>query len=299
MELKMPVIRFTIMFFLSTLLLTTTIFSQQSDWLLTKKNYNLINEPIDVIIPCADKDIETLERSINGIKKNVINVRRVIVVSPYRLTDKAEWFDESNYPFSKYDLAYEVFGNEEEAIFNSSSKSRIGWVYQQFLKLYAHLVIPDISSNMLIVDADTIFLKPVAFLGANGEGLYNPGKECFEPYFDHAARLLPGFKKVFSNYSGISHHMLFQKDVIIDLLQTIEEYHNTEAWKALCHCIDRDQFKCVGISEYEIYFNFVFSRSNQMKIRPLKWTNVSKISDIKKYRKKDYHYVSCHAYMRK
>ena len=93
----------------------------------------------------------------------------------------------------------------------SERKPQVGWYYQQLLKLYAAFVIPDISSNVLIVDADTIFLNPVHFLNAQHAGLYNPGTEYNPPYFEHAAKLIPNFKKLFPQHSGISHHMLFQK----------------------------------------------------------------------------------------
>src|SRR5690349_12611233 len=67
--------------------------------------FSFSNSPIDVVIPCVEEDLLSLDLCINGIRENGKNVRRIIVVSRIPLTDKAEWFNESNYPFSIGDVA--------------------------------------------------------------------------------------------------------------------------------------------------------------------------------------------------
>ena len=265
---------------------------------LEKVRYQLGMDPIDVVILCTDKDLPTLDLCIEGIRKNGQDVRRVIVVSPRRLTDNAELFDEKNYPFTPFDLALQIFGNEDQARTFTMGGSRLGWIYQQLLKLYAPFTIPDISSNVLVLDADTIFLNPVSFRGPFGEGLYNPGSEYEPPYFEHMDRLIPGLKKVFPSYSGISHHMLFQRSPLQDLLTTIESIHHTEAWKAFCRCMDHQYLHQSAMSEYEIYFNFVFTRSDQMQVRPLKWINCIPIATLARHRRDGYIYAACHAWCR-
>ncbi len=289
---------------LTTLLLLLFCFnrtgSEESNTPLPQKqHYSLPYEPIDVIIPCTEKDLPTLHHCIEGIKKYGKNVRRVIVISPEPFTEKAEWFDENNYPFNKFDIALQIFGDEKKANELASKPSRLGWIFQQFIKLYAPFVIPDISSNVLVLDADTIFLRPIEFLGPLGEGLYNTGTERHPPYFVHMSKLIPGFTRVFPDFSGISHHMLFQKSVLEDLLNTIESIHHIDAWKALCNCIDIKHFHRSSLSEYEIYFNFVFAKTDQVKIRLLKWKNISEIDQIPICQKEGYHFVSCHDYLRK
>ncbi|MFS8564210.1 MAG: DUF6492 family protein [Rhabdochlamydiaceae bacterium] len=265
---------------------------------LTKVSYRFEEAPIDVIIPCIAKDKETLDLCIEGIRKNGKNIRRIIILSSEPISKNAEWFDEKKFPFTKYEVALEITQDEKKAKELLAGPSRIGWIYQQFLKFYAPFVIPDISSNVLLLDADTVFLKPVAFVGPSGEGLYNPGTEHHQPYFRHAARLIPGFKKIFKGYSGISHHMLFQKSILADLMSEIKLYHHVEPWKAMCHCIDHRYLSLSSLSEYEIYFNFAFMRTSQVKVRPLKWANISSLDEIATYQEKGYDYVSCHAYLR-
>lgn len=261
--------------------------------------YNFGNDPIDVVIPCVGKDVETLNLCIQGIRQYGEKIRRIIVISDKKYTDEAEWFNEANYPFTKYDVALAIFHGDEKAARNfvGHPHSRIGWIYQQLLKLYASFVIPGISSNVLILDADTIFLNPVVFINRMGAGLYNPGTEYEAPYFNHMKKLLPGLCRLFPQYSGISHHMIFQRPVLEDLFSLIRTHHNQEPWYAFCSCIDNtDLF--APCSEYEIYFNFVFARTHQVQMRHLKWTNANRLRDRYAYKEDGYHFASFHAFRR-
>jgi hypothetical protein len=274
-----------------------------------KVHYLFSDDPIDVVIPCHPKDAATLDRAITSVKKYVVGLRRIMVISSERITDNAEWIDEKIFPFTKQSLAHEIFKYPDVVRYQFTKKeSRIGWIYQQFLKLYAAFCIPDISSNILIVDSDIVFLKPVDFLCRDktgfsyGAGLYAVGKEYHPPYFEHAARLLPGLKKLYPEYSGIVHHMLFQKPVLIDLFNLIHQQHQVEPWIAIARAIkvvDND-INPSCLSEYEIYFNFVFARTDQVKLRPLKWVNRELAwgpvhdYDIEGYRQKGYDYVAIH-----
>lgn len=258
------------------------------------------NDPVDVIIPCTAKDISTLELCIKGIRENCKEVRRVIVISNSRLTQNAEWFDEKNFPFDKQSVALYLVGGDpiRAKEYLSVPQPRIGWYLQQLLKLYAPFVIPNISSNVLHLDSDTIFLNPVSFLSESGGGLYNPGSEYTIAYFTHMAKLLPGLARIFRDYSGISHHMLLQRSALEDLFEHIESHHKMDLWKAYCICVDKADLFGSGCASDEVYFNFVFSRTDQVAIRKLKWDNMPKLSCIPKCKKEGYHYISCHSWMR-
>ncbi len=267
----------------------------------SKITYPLSPEPIDVIIPCSTKDKETIDLCIQSTRKYVKNIRRIIVISKEPLTHLAEWFDEKNYPFSKEIVALELFDQrEEDAVkFLKSPASRIGWIYQQFLKLYAPFIIPEISSNVLAVDADVIWLKPIEVMTEQGEPLFATGTEYHPPYFDHISRLLEGLKRVYPEHSGVVHHMLFQKPILEDLLQMIQFQHNMEPWKAICHCIDHQDLYFSSFSEYEIYFNFALLRTEQAHLRPIRWGNCDIFEAAEQYKKRGYVYVACHDWRRK
>jgi len=266
----------------------------------SKKKYNFSLEPIDVVIPCIKSDMSTLDLAIAGIRENGHNIRNVFIVSSEPFTKNALWIDEAIFPFTKASVANAIFdGDSEQANkYINHKKTRIGWIYQQLLKLYAPFVIPGISENVLIVDADTIFLNPVRFQTSSGAAFFNPGTEHHKPYFEHAKKLIPGFRRVYSQHSGIAHHMLFQRSVLEDLFNEIRNLHNVEPWVALVQQIDKQQLWVSALSEYEIYFNFVFERNSNVKIRHLKWDNSGDLDSLQTFKKQGCHYVSFHHYLR-
>ena len=78
------------------------------------------------------------------------------------------------------------------------------------------------------------------------------------------------------------------------MFDIITQTHHIEPWKAMCKCMDLHFVYSSCMSEYEIYFNFIFLQTNQVKIRTLKWADAFSLSKIEQYKKLGYHYVSCH-----
>ena len=230
----------------------------------------------DIIIPTTNKDLGTLELCISQCKK-FLKFNRIIVISNERYTHNAEWFDENHFPFTKEDIR-QIIGEHR----------RIGWYFQQLLKLYSFFVIPFITDNILILDSDTIILREIQFFEENIP-LYNTSGAHHKPYFIHMEKLLNSLNRV--SRSGITHHMLFQRDIMLDLFYKVENQHDEEFWKTFMSIVDIEQKS--GASEYEIYFNFIqIYYKDKIKIRKLKWEN-TKNKDINQ----DFDYISCHSYL--
>jgi hypothetical protein len=252
-----------------------------------------MNPQIDVVIPAHKKDLLTLDHCIEGVKRNVANVRRIIVISKERYSDKAEWFDEALYPFSYKEISDLVGGKN------------VGWNYQQLLKLYAVLVIPDILENILILDSDTVFYRKVKFF-ENGLPLYNLGKDknldkdkFFQETLKQIKKLMPEIaEKLPEKYnaiSGICHHMIFQKNVICDLMQHVEKRYNEVFYKAFL----RSAESACGVAEYNLYFFFLVTHHQEKyKIRILKYKNTANFYPLFERLRKKYDYCSYHSYMR-
>ncbi len=253
---------------------------------------------IDVVIPAHKKDLKILNHAIKGIRKNGANVRRIIVVSKEKYTDKAEWFDESLYPFSYQEISELVGGNA------------VGWHFQQLLKLYSVLIIPNISENVLVLDADTVFFKKVKFFSDDGElPLYNLAKdknldksEFHQISLSHIKKVLPQISeklpKEFENISGICHHMLFQKEVILELFSLVEK--NDVDGDFFYKAFLKYRTKSHSIAEYNLYFYFLVAcNPGKYKIRILQYKNTANISFWKYRLFRKYHYCSFHSYMRK
>lgn len=262
-------------------------------------HYDLTNDPIDVVFVSHPKDQETLDDCIDGIRKNCSQVRRVIVVSSVKLSDKAEWFDEKNFPFSIDDVALAIGRGDKkksDSFFRNHNRGP-GWYFQQLLKLYSPFIIPDISSNVLIIDADTIFMNPVEFLNEQFGGLFCVSHlRAKTRYIKHAQRLVPGYKRIYPEVYSVCHHMLFQRPILEDLFATVEEYHKTAFWNAFCFCVNLHARK--GASEYEIYYNYALTHTDQVALRELKWTNSARLNEKDQFKKAGYHFVSFHTYLR-
>jgi len=106
-------------------------------------------------------------------------------------------------------------------------------------------------------------------------------------------KLLPGLKRAFRECSGIVHHMLFQRCVLEDLFQLVEQFHGKNFWEAFCHCVDYTHFS--GASEYEIYFNFFLLRSFSLPyLRSLRWEGINNLKDLEGYKQRDFDFVHSH-----
>jgi len=262
------------------------------------KEFEFTNDPIDVVIPCTDKDFESLELCIEGIKKNCINLGKIFVVSKNKITDKAEWFDETKYPFTFDEVIQSLSKCDPNKIKTNCIKSRAGWYFQQLLKLYSPIVIPNISPNVLVLDSDIIFIKPTYFLNKYNAGMYNLLDEYNRAYFEHAKRLIPDFIHVIRGGSGIAHHMLFQRCVITELFKEVERKHNTLFWKAFCECVDFDNVNFSGASEYELYINYLFSHNKYPSIRKLRYGQARNIYVLNRLRGSLFDYIGYHHYLR-
>lgn len=269
---------------------------------LEHKVYPLTNEPIDVVLVTHPKDSDTLDLCIDGIRTYGENIGRVIVVSSEHLTDNAEWFDEANYPFSKADVAFQVGRGDltVASTFFARGGHPVGWYYQQLLKLYAAYVIPGISSNVLVLDSDSVFVNPVSFLDENNGGLLaiNPKKATKSHYRAHAQRMLPSYQPINLDVNSVNHHMLFQKPILDDMFAEIENHHKMPLWKVFCRNVDIGR-KWGSGSEYELYYNFALNHTSQVSIRPLKRRSSGSLDRVEEYKAEDYILLSFHSYMRK
>jgi len=230
---------------------------------------------IDVVIPAHKKDTDTLDLCIEGIRTNVKDVRRIIVVSKEKLTDKAEYYCEKDFPFSFEDVG-NIVGFHKKT-FN---------YYGGLIQTTCALVIPDLERDVLICDADTIFLTPTEFITQDDIALYNASYDIGprvtrHPYIEHMRKLIPGLTKQ-TQYSGICHHMLIQKDILREMFERVEEIHKMPFWKADIS-VTLEDYECLPVPKpphdkvtllfttYELYFNYVLKyHPERVEIRPRK-----------------------------
>jgi len=242
-----------------------------------------MNNNFDIVIPVGPRDIDIINKQIHYTKQNIIGYRYIYIITSNKSLklDKCITISEDIFPFK--DIVKTYINN-----------NKFGWYFQQLIKLYAGLIIPNILDKYLVLDADTFFLKKTYFISDN-KCLYNYGVEYHKPYFDHMIKLDNSFKKKFKYKSGICHHMMFETKYIKKLFNIVESNNKDKFYISFLKNIENIYGS--GASEYELYFNFMVTfHFDKIIIRKLHWDNVSYISDeiFKKY-----DYISYHWYNRK
>ena len=246
---------------------------------------------IDVVIPTCLKDLNTLYTTLNGVRKNIANLRNIYVVCNPIFKDHIKdviFIDETIFPFSMKDIAEIIFGDRE---YPGNQGRSTGWWYQQLLKLYASQVIKGISSNVLVVDSETIFYNTYIPI-KNHIAFYAVSNEINQDYRKHMQLLIPDIKIRSDELSGICHQMLFQKHVLQNLFDR-STANDMPFWKKML-CLSREHNR-LSYSEYDMYFNFAMTfHKNTVRITNIiRWNNSGSIPDIS-----DYTYLTAHSHLR-
>ena len=237
----------------------------------------------DIVITVGPNDKSVIKEQMKYTKRNIIGYRNIYLIcyDPSIIIDGCIAINENTFPF-----------NIETVAKFHRKLSRNGWYLQQLLKLYAGKIIPGILDKYLVIDADTLFLKPTTFV-ENNKCLYNFGTEYHKPYFQHMSKLDTKLVKVDKSKSGICHHMMFETKYIDELISKIEQNHNDSFYDVFLKLVTDK--KGSGASEYEIYFNYMLKNNpTKIKLRKLNWKNTKTMKT-----NNNLDYISCHWYCRK
>lgn len=205
---------------------------------------------MDIVICIALKDILFLNKNIFFIQKN-INPGHI-----YIITDKRN----NRYITKDYDNVTIIDENNLIPGLNFSAvKTHIdkngfkyrqyGWYYQQFLKL-GFALSQYAKKEYLVWDADTVPFNPIEF--KNGEKyLLLPKTEHNQAYFDTIDKLFDAPLK--ANYSFISEHMVFDVDIVKEMLGCIvNKGKANQQWFEVC-INSINPTSANGFSEFETY----------------------------------------------
>jgi hypothetical protein len=213
--------------------------------------------PIDVLIPAIEKDLATLPHVIDAVRKYVKHpIREIMIVAPrkQRILDlcakKGCRFvhEDTVLPITKKNIHYQ-----------SKRWDRSGWLYQQLLKLGGDKVCS--SKHYLVIDADTVLIRPHVFKVGNKTVFYCRNwsqDEYFKTY-----RKLMG-KSRSSRSSFVTHYMLFNKSKVKQLKQAIESKHHSSWYSAIMKSMNKS--KQFAFSEFETYGNFLYSTEPEKMI---------------------------------
>jgi hypothetical protein len=204
--------------------------------------------PIDIVIPVIDKDADTLPYVIDSAREwilhPIVNIYLVAPSDSQRIRRIAAekscvFIDEAPLlPIGKKDIDYKV-----------GDTDRSGWLFQQLLKWCGDRFVTE--DNYLVLDSDTVLLRPQAFIHM-GWTIFDYCGEHHVPYLDAVERLLK-FPPV-RRFSFVSHHALINRAVIDELKREIERIHGVEWYRGIIGILDRSNPS--SQSEYEAYGHF-------------------------------------------
>lgn len=258
---------------------------------LSKISYSLSSEQIDVVIYATEKHLPTLDLCIENLRNYGENIGRIFVISSKPLSEKGEWIDESIFPFSKDSLLNEIFFDNiiDRRRYAYQPRSQLQQLYGELIKLYAPLVIPNISSNVLLVDPQAIFLNHVDFMTKEGEPKFHVRGKFIEAYNAFAVRLLPSI--FYGKYQEISHFILMQKTILNDLFFKVQSMYPGEVWKTICHKVDYSKIYEPCFSAFTLYGTFALIQTDQARLFPLKWSQSAHLYNLSKFQSEGYVYI--------
>ncbi|MDR9855773.1 DUF6492 family protein [Paenibacillus sp. VCA1] len=213
--------------------------------------------PIDVFIPAIEKDLATLPHVIDAVRKYVKHpIREIMIVAPrkQRILDlcakKGCRFvhEDTVLPITKKNIHYQ-----------SKTWDRSGWLYQQLLKLGGNTL--GSSEHYLVIDADTVLIRPHVFKVGNKTVFYCRNWSQDE-YFKTYKKLMG--KSRSSRSSFVTHYMLFNKSKVKQLKRAIESKHRSSWYSAIMKSMNKS--KQFAFSEFETYGNFLHSSEPEKMI---------------------------------
>ena len=226
-----------------------------------------MSQRIDIVIPVASKDIHKLTICITSIIANSLTpIQNIYIVTNQNIIKKNLYFDErviwineSKYAFTFKDIEM-IFQKKNSQYQNSS------WYYQQLLKFYIFQIIPNLQQNTLILDVDFFICQKIKFLTDDGKAILSYGypfkwllntrqypSQNQHSHIEFAQRLIPNWQPI-NSFSGMHHHMLFQREIIEKLFSIVQENYQQEFWRAFINNIEFKKWNAA--SEYVIYYHF-------------------------------------------
>lgn len=219
---------------------------------------HIIHEPIkkavdiprcDIFIPTHPKDAQVLPFCIRSL-------RRYLVPSPVRVVVLARELPSA----VRHELdALQVEVLDEDHIGELPPRSslpdiscrnipRSGWYYQQFLKFEARRL--STSPCYAVVDADTVLLRRLDLVSADGRYVFDRTTQHHKPYFDTFERLL-GWRPE-QQKSFIINYLAFDVQLVNALIADIEAHAGgLRWWEFILSSIDRSEMS--AFSEFETY----------------------------------------------
>lgn len=219
---------------------------------------------VEIVIPCAEKDADLLVSVIAAAAANCRNpVSRVTVLIPDDSPAPDLHGQDLDVPV-QIDRDSEVLsGIDVSAALSDVPQDRRGWILQQLVKLAA--AGKSDAPGVLVVDADTLLLRPRTWLAQGGRQILCLSQELHKPYRDHFAAVWGSAYA--QKASFVTHHQLMQPAIVREMFG--DDLSGLATWiEAL------DPREPSAASEYHDYGTYLINRHPD-RVVLARWGNVS------------------------
>ena len=235
-------------------------------------------EPIDIVIPIIDKDLDVLPLTLEGLRKNCNNtIDNIYLVAPSH-SKIIEFANQNNLVFVDENkvLGYSV---KDVDYIDRFGTNKSGWIFQQLLKLSGNV---GHNRYYVTLDADHVLLKPHTFVTDKGESVFYVSKEYYYPYYVTQKALIGYFP--FQHFSYIAHKMVFDKEQIRKIHQLLENGKENTWDQVIIETLKK--MPIGSFSEFELYGN-LYPFENKIRIlwrqkELSKSSNVYSLKDLTK-----------------
>ena len=233
------------------------------------------NKLVTLVIPTTGKDYERRKWDFS-IYFDRLPVKRIVFIGPDELEEKLAkdireqgedrvLFVEENTLLPYDNVKEQIIRRVKKAGYGMDENSKPGWYYQQFLKMQYSRICDD--DYYLTWDADTIPVRKISMFDADEKPYMDVKYEYCEGYFRTIKNLF-GMDKVIKE-SFISEHMLFNVDLMTEMLNEIEQLNldGDLFYGKIFNAIGLEDLKR-GFAEFETFGTWVWNRHNGIyKIR--------------------------------
>jgi hypothetical protein len=240
-------------------------------WIKIKKvEISVTQYPIEIVIVSTRKDFETLPTAIKYATRslavfNEVNVK--VIVPPGDLVDCKSLvlsLVDNISVISEQD----VIELEVLEILNEVFESRATWVYQQLLKTWH--VKNSTSDYVLILDSDTILLRPRRWISSDGRQILMPSDEFNADYYLFLNKM--GICSSDPVHSFITHHMIMQPKIVREILRRYSFDNVAVFVKYICENANLKTHSPICV-DYELYGQYLFSHKKKSFFIE-KWKNI-------------------------
>lgn len=211
--------------------------------------------PLDVAIPLVAKDLPVFRECIHYLRKNLLHpIRKILIIAPDEPEIRAVCAELDCELIPETAIAPISKDTIRASLESLKTKYRIGWIYQQLLKLNVNTASD--APHILVLDADTAFVRPIRF-EIGGKWIFDVTQGYEESYDDSLCKLL-GIAAPLP-YSFVVHHMVFASAELRSLHELISTRFQKPWAQAVFEALDPANELC--LSEWNLYANFVLRKT--------------------------------------